>query len=154
MFIQTVGGAVLMSGNVTGLSSGAHGLHVYEFGDTMEGCKSMGAHYNPLFVNHGGPADPYRHVGDLGNIMAGEDGVAKIQESDHLISLGGPHSIVGRGLVVHQNKDDFGRGGDKESLRTGNAGGRVACGVIAWAMPPPPYRPPPPPAQPESTREE
>ncbi|XP_073980775.1 superoxide dismutase [Cu-Zn]-like isoform X3 [Rhodnius prolixus] len=143
MFVQGVGGTVLMSGNITGLTPGAHGFHVHELGDTSMGCKSMGSHYNPGLMNHGGPADPFRHVGDLGNIMAGEDGVAKLQESDHLISLSGPNSIVGRGLVVHQNRDDLGRGGDKESLRTGNAGGRVACGVIAWAAPPPPYLPPP-----------
>ena len=94
-----------------------------------------------LQSHHGGPADPYRHVGDLGNIQAGSDGVAKIHEADHLISLTGPNSIIGRGLVIHADKDDFGRGGDKESLRTGNAGERVACGVIVWARPPLPEPP-------------
>ncbi|KAK9513076.1 hypothetical protein O3M35_001348 [Rhynocoris fuscipes] len=146
MFVQGAGGAVLMSGNVTGLSPGAHGFHIHEFGDTSMGCKSMGAHYNPGLMNHGGPADPFRHVGDLGNLNAGEDGTATIQESDHLISLSGPHSIIGRGVVIHEKKDDLGRGGDKESIRTGNSGGRVACGVIALAAPPPPYQPPMAPA--------
>ncbi|KAF6204389.1 hypothetical protein GE061_002730 [Apolygus lucorum] len=147
-FTQTVNGIVLISGNVTGLTEGHHGFHIHDLGDTREGCKSMGPHFNPGLTHHGGPADPYRHVGDLGNIVAGSDGTAHIQESDHLITLTGPNSIVGRGIVVHANKDDFGRGGDKESLKTGNAGGRVACGVIGWAKPMPPI--PHPQQKPES----
>lgn len=67
----------------------------------------------------------------MGNINAGDDGVANIQISDHLISLTGPHNVIGRGIVVHANPDDLGRGGDQESLITGNAGNRVACGIIA-----------------------
>uniref|UniRef100_A0A146M700 Superoxide dismutase [Cu-Zn] n=1 Tax=Lygus hesperus TaxID=30085 RepID=A0A146M700_LYGHE len=148
MFTQTVNGIVLISGNITGLTEGQHGFHIHDLGDTREGCKSMGPHFNPGLTHHGGPADPYRHVGDLGNIVAGSDGAAHIQESDHLITLTGPNSIVGRGIVVHANKDDFGRGGDKESLKTGNAGGRVACGVIGWAKPMPPI--PHPQQKPES----
>ncbi|CAB0018416.1 unnamed protein product [Nesidiocoris tenuis] len=150
MFTQTVNGIVLISGNITGLTEGHHGFHVHELADTREGCKSMGPHFNPGLTNHGGPADPYRHVGDLGNIVAGSDGTAHIQESDHLITLTGPNTIVGRGIVVHASKDDFGRGGDKESLKTGNAGGRVACGVIGWARPMPPI-PPPSPEKPEAS---
>ncbi|XP_075220759.1 superoxide dismutase [Cu-Zn]-like isoform X2 [Lycorma delicatula] len=125
------GGPVFLTGNVTGLTPGKHGFHIHSYGDLREGCESLGPHFNPFLVQHGGPTDPYRHVGDLGNIVAGDDGVAKIQISDHLISLTGPHNVIGRGLVVKANPDDLGRGGDQESLVTGNAGSRVSCGIIA-----------------------
>uniref|UniRef100_A0A1B6CGP8 Superoxide dismutase [Cu-Zn] n=1 Tax=Clastoptera arizonana TaxID=38151 RepID=A0A1B6CGP8_9HEMI len=123
-------GPVFISGNITGLEKGRHGFHIHQKGDLREGCKSAGSHYNPFNVQHGSPTDPYRHIGDLGNIEAGEDGVVQLQISDPLISLVGPQSIIGRGVVVHEKEDDLGRGGDNESLVTGNAGARLACGVI------------------------
>jgi Cu-Zn family superoxide dismutase len=79
---------------------------------------------------HGSPQDRIRHVGDLGNIIAGEDGVAEIRLCDRLISLSGMNSIIGRSVVVHANPDDLGRGGAPDSNTTGNAGARVACGII------------------------
>jgi len=69
-------------------------------------------------------------LGDLGNITADESGVAKINIVSNRIVLMGDRSIVGRGVVVHADKDDLGQGGDEESLKTGNAGDRLACGVI------------------------
>lgn len=86
-----------------------------------------------LQLQHGGPRDPHRHAGDLGNVEAGEDGTVKLQIIDELISLTGPLNIAGRGIVVHEKEDDFGRGGNPESLKTGNAGGRLACGIIGYA---------------------
>lgn len=86
---------------------------------------------------HAGPKDENRHVGDLGNVEAA-GGVAKFEIEDKLIQLAGDHSIVGRSLVVHADADDLGQGvGDKkdESLKTGNAGARLACGVIGRAAP-------------------
>jgi Cu-Zn family superoxide dismutase len=79
---------------------------------------------------HGAPNDTERHVGDLGNIGAGADGVANINITDNVISLHGPHSIIGRALVVHSGTDDLGKGGTDESRKTGSAGSRIACGVI------------------------
>uniref|UniRef100_A0AAR2IRJ8 Superoxide dismutase [Cu-Zn] n=1 Tax=Pygocentrus nattereri TaxID=42514 RepID=A0AAR2IRJ8_PYGNA len=67
---------------------------------------------------------------DLGNVTAGDDGVAKINIEDKILSLSGPYSIIGRTMVIHEKVDDLGKGGDEESLKTGNAGGRLACGVI------------------------
>jgi Cu-Zn family superoxide dismutase len=83
-----------------------------------------------LQKRHGAPNDTERHVGDLGNIDANADGVANLSFTDSLISLSGPHSIIGRALVVHSGTDDLGKGGTEESLKTGNAGSRIACGVI------------------------
>lgn len=112
------------------MAKGDHGFHVHEFGDNTNGCTSAGAHFNPHSKNHGGPDAIERHVGDLGNVNADCNGIAKIDIVDKQISLCGEHSIVGRTMVVHADPDDLGRGGHELSLTTGNAGARVACGVI------------------------
>lgn len=134
-FSQTGGptSPVRVYGNITGLSPGHHGFHIHQYGDTTQGCGSMGGHYNPLQLRHGAPDDHYRHIGDLGNILAGEDGVARVEIRDRQLSLNGLSSIIGRGLVVHSGEDDLGKGGDAGSLKTGNAGSRVSCAVIARA---------------------
>lgn len=83
-----------------------------------------------------GPAHPLtteRHIGDLGNIFTASDNApTHVFIVDHIITLaeGRENSILGRAFVLHAGEDDLGRGGDEESTKTGNAGGRVACGVI------------------------
>ena len=72
-------------------------------------------------------------AGDLGNIQANDAGVAKVDIKDSQISLSGPLSVVGRSLVVHEDPDDLGQGGHELSKTTGNAGARLACGVIGLA---------------------
>ncbi|KDQ62306.1 hypothetical protein JAAARDRAFT_189645 [Jaapia argillacea MUCL 33604] len=99
-------------------------------GDTTNGCISAGSHFNPYNKNHGAPTSAERHVGDLGNIETDGSGVASFELQDNLISLNGPLSIIGRTVMVHAGTDDLGKGGNEESLKTGNAGGRAACGVI------------------------
>jgi Cu-Zn family superoxide dismutase len=79
---------------------------------------------------HGAPTDTERMVGDLGNIEADEAGVCNVVISDKLVKLLGPHSVIGRSLVICAGADDTGRGGQDNSLTTGNAGPRVAYGVI------------------------
>ncbi|XP_065367713.1 extracellular superoxide dismutase [Cu-Zn] isoform X2 [Calliphora vicina] len=115
---------------ITGLTPGKHGFHVHEKGDLTNGCLSMGGHFNPDKMDHGGPSDEVRHVGDLGNIEANADGVVDTTFTDHLISLTGPRTIIGRGLVIHDMIDDLGKTTHPDSKKTGNAGGRAACGVI------------------------
>ncbi|XP_055694697.1 superoxide dismutase [Cu-Zn] [Lutzomyia longipalpis] len=124
---------VVLSGEVTGLTPGQHGFHVHEFGDNTNGCVSAGAHYNPHGKEHGGPDSAVRHAGDLGNIVADANGVGKVAISDKQISLSGQYSVIGRTLVVHADPDDLGLGGHELSKTTGNAGARVACGVIGIA---------------------
>ncbi|KAK2580569.1 hypothetical protein KPH14_007693 [Odynerus spinipes] len=124
---------VKVTGEVSGLKKGLHGFHVHEFGDNTNGCTSAGAHFNPNGKEHGGPTDAVRHVGDLGNIEAGDDGVAKVNITDQVIQLLGEHNVVGRTLVVHADPDDLGKGGHELSKTTGNAGARIACGVIGIA---------------------
>eukprot|EP01094_Clydonella_sp_ATCC50884_P015852 TRINITY_DN26521_c0_g1_i1.p2 TRINITY_DN26521_c0_g1~~TRINITY_DN26521_c0_g1_i1.p2 ORF type:complete len:155 (+),score=50.72 TRINITY_DN26521_c0_g1_i1:35-499(+) len=113
-----------------GLTPGKHGFHIHMYGDTTNGCTSTGGHFNPHGKNHGGPDAEERHVGDLGNITAGDDGSAVLDVTDRNVSLAGPHSVVGRAIVVHAGEDDLGLGGHDDSLTTGHAGGRVLCGVI------------------------
>jgi Cu-Zn family superoxide dismutase len=122
------GDTVRITGVVRGLTPGKHGFHVHEFGDVSgrKDGKSTGGHDNPGETKHGKPTDKERHVGDLGNITADEDGVAKVNITDNVISLSGPHSIIGRSILIHAGADDFGQ-------PTGNAGARVGFGVIGIA---------------------
>ncbi|XP_012535395.1 superoxide dismutase [Cu-Zn] 2 [Monomorium pharaonis] len=121
---------VKVTGQISGLQPGLHGFHVHEFGDNTNGCTSAGAHFNPLGKDHGGPDHVERHIGDLGNVRAGPDGIANVELTDSKIQLCGNHSIIGRTLVVHADPDDLGQGGHELSKTTGNAGARLACGII------------------------
>lgn len=94
---------------------------------------SAGPHFNPAGKEHGGPSDEVRHAGDLGNVEAGDDGVAKVDIKDCQISLSGERNIIGRTVVVHADPDDLGKGGHELSKTTGNAGARSGCGVIGLA---------------------
>ena len=121
---------------MTGLLAGKHGIHIHEFGNLSDGCNSAGAHFNPNKQNHGGPDADVRHVGDLGNIESnGPKETAVINTYDHLITLSGANNVIGRSVVIHADPDDLGLGGQTDSLTTGHAGIRVACGVIGQCAP-------------------
>ncbi|KAJ6708374.1 SUPEROXIDE DISMUTASE CU-ZN -RELATED [Salix viminalis] len=125
---QEDGGPTTVNVRITGLTPGPHGFHLHEYGDTTNGCMST-AHFNPNKLTHGAPEDEIRHAGDLGNIVANADGVAEVTIVDSQIPLTGPNAVIGRALVVHELEDDLGKGGHELSLTTGNAGGRLACGM-------------------------
>ena len=130
-FIQKEKEDVVIKVNISGLKPGKHGFHIHEAGDLTDSCSSACKHFNPYNKNHGGPDSKERHVGDLGNVTT-KNGVTKGKFYDNYISLN-PKSkccIIGRCVVVHDKEDDLGQGGDEESLKTGNAGKRLACGVI------------------------
>ena len=118
-------GGLKVAVSLSGLKEGEHGFHVHEFGDcsSADG-SSAGGHFNPTAEPHAGPHDPQRHTGDLGNVKAGADGLATIEYVDPKAAFDGPNSILGRGVIVHANPDDL------KTQPTGNAGGRLACGVV------------------------
>ena len=128
LLMQKPGTPTLIKGRIQGLKPGEHGFHIHEFGDMSDGCASMGGHYNPDGVDHGDLEEG--HVGDLENVTANEDGIADFTIVAKRVDLVGDRSVVGRGMVIHADRDDLGKGGDAESLKTGNAGERLACGVI------------------------
>ncbi len=123
-------GGVLVRARVEGLTPGEHGFHVHQWGDVdCPDGKCTGGHFDPFGEPHGAPDAPLRHVGDLGNLVAGPDGVADYERLDSRLRLEGPNSIVGRAVVVHAGPDDF------SSQPSGAAGPRVAVGVIGIAPP-------------------
>ncbi|KAG9294007.1 hypothetical protein G9A89_019345 [Geosiphon pyriformis] len=117
--------------NLTGIEPGEHGFHIHEFGDQTDGCVSAGPHFNPFGKKHGAPTAQERHVGDLGNVTADKDQNVVTTIYDSQVKLSGENSVVGRSVVVHALRDDLGlKENDEESLKTGNAGARLLCGVI------------------------
>jgi len=123
-----VEGGVRIVAKIQGLKPGKHGFHIHEFGDcSAPDGTSAGGHYNPLGQAHAGPDAEKRHVGDLGNILADAGGFGTYDRVDKLLRVNGPDSILGRAVVVHAGEDDY------VSQPTGNAGARVACGVIGIA---------------------
>ncbi len=120
-----VAGGVRVSAKVSGLTPGVHGFHVHEFGDcSAADGSSAGGHFNPAGAPHAGPAEAHRHAGDMGNLTAGPDGTAALEYVDGQAALEGTNSVLGRGVIVHANPDDL------KTQPTGNAGGRIACGVV------------------------
>ncbi|QEH38069.1 Superoxide dismutase [Cu-Zn] precursor [Aquisphaera giovannonii] len=123
------GGKVKVHAEISGLAPGEHGFHIHEFGVWSEDGMAAGGHYNPTAQKHAGTDTPKRHVGDLGNITANSNGNATVDIEDENLSFHGPTSILGRGVVVHEKADDL------KSQPSGNAGGRVAVGVVGVAKP-------------------
>jgi Cu-Zn family superoxide dismutase len=142
--------------NLSGMKPGKmRACHIHEYGDESQGCKSLGAHWNPLHSEHGycylsiGENTPSifdsitndhlegfgdSHAGDLlNNIQPDEEGKFKYVYYDPRIQIQGDvsQSIVGRSVVIHEGVDDLGLGNAKDSKTTGNAGGRMACAIIA-----------------------
>lgn len=126
-FVQA-GSQVLVSGEVRGLKPGAeHGFHVHEKGDcSSPDGTSAGGHFNPEGKPHGQHGPGLHHAGDLPSLKADANGVAAFSFESNSIAVGsGATDIVGKGLIVHRDPDDY------TTQPTGNAGPRLACAVIA-----------------------
>ncbi|MDO4904882.1 MAG: superoxide dismutase family protein [Lautropia sp.] len=126
---ENEGDKVRISGEVSGLKAeSSHGFHVHEKGDcSAPDGSSAGGHFGLVGQEHGSPNEAGSHVGDLGNIRTDEDGVARVDivVPRSKLTLGeGEKDVIGRGLIVHAKADDL------VSQPTGNAGDRLACGVI------------------------
>ena len=125
-FVQ-VGNKVRASGEVRGLQPGAvHGFHVHEKGDCSSGDgMSAGGHFNPTSTPHGNHDMGAHHAGDLPSLKADAYGTAAFSFESATISVGGGATdVVGKGLIVHRDPDDF------KTQPTGNSGPRIACAVI------------------------
>ncbi|WDS34866.1 superoxide dismutase family protein [Pseudoxanthomonas sp.] len=126
--LTPVQGGVRIAGIVGGLpASGRFGFHVHETGDcSAVDASSAGGHFNPTHQPHGSAKIGAHHLGDMDNIVADAEGVARIDTllGGVLLGGGGSTDLVGRALVVHANPDDY------ATQPAGNAGPRVACGVI------------------------
>ena len=103
-----------------------HGFHIHEAGDCSSGDgMSTKGHFNPHGKPHGNPSAGERHAGDLPALKAGKDGRAKVDVTLDIITVrAGPASVIGRGLIIHADPDDY------KTQPTGNTGARIACGVI------------------------
>jgi len=123
---KEVDGGVEVTANLEGLKKGDHGFHIHEKGDcSAKDASSAGGHFNPGKHKHGAPDASEHHEGDLGNVTAGADGKATTTMTIKGVTLGeGDTSIIGKGFIIHEKADDM------KTQPTGNAGGRVACGVI------------------------
>lgn len=124
------GSAVSIRGEITGLAPGKeHGFHVHEVGEcSLPDFKSAGEHFNPTADPHGGPESTSRHLGDLPNAKADENGRALIDMEAKGLTLvdkdGAPTAILGKAIVVHAMRDDY------KTQPSGDSGDRIACGVI------------------------
>ncbi len=122
------GDEVKVVADINGLEPGKHGFHVHEFGDcSSPDATSAGSHFNPTKHQHGAPDATDRHAGDLGNIEADSSGKAHLELTDKAMKLSGNDSIVGHAVIVHEKADDL------KTQPTGDAGGRLACGVVGVA---------------------
>ncbi len=128
-FVQ-IGDKVRVTAKVRGLKpKGEFGFHIHEAGDCSSGDgMSAKGHFNPYGKPHAHAGTPERHAGDLTSLKSDDDGEASLRVDLDIISVSpGPASVVGRGLIVHAQPDDF------TTQPTGNAGARSACAVIQRA---------------------
>lgn len=116
---------------IRGLSPNTlHGCHIHVGNDLSKGCNALGGHFNPTNQRHGG-LNSGGHAGDLGNVYADNDGMVNMLiYSDNLRLQPGKFNIMNRSLIIHADLDDLGKGGDSESLKTGNSGKRILAGII------------------------
>lgn len=119
---------VLLQIDLTGFApNSTHAFHIHANGDCSDPkAVSAGPHFNPTASHHGGPDAQNRHAGDMGNLKANEKGEVHTQRINTMVTLDGdlPNSAIGKAIIIHESEDDF------KTQPTGNAGGRIACGVI------------------------
>ncbi|XP_071800030.1 copper chaperone for superoxide dismutase-like [Asterias amurensis] len=126
--LQLANNSCIIEGTVDGLTPGAHALNIHEYGDLSDGCNSCGMHFNPTNSRHGGPSDEERHYGDLGNVVADDNGRAVFRMENDRVQV---WDVIGRCMVMHSKGDDLGQGDSPNSKEDGNSGPGVACGIIA-----------------------
>jgi superoxide dismutase, Cu-Zn family len=132
VYFEEKGDVVHVTGHIKGLEPNSkHGFHIHQYGDeTKDDGTSAGGHFNPHSKPHAGPDAAAHHAGDLGNVVADENGEVKIDiEAKWLQIDAGPHAVLGRAVVIHAGPDDL------TSQPSGAAGPRIGVGVVGWANP-------------------
>lgn len=114
------------------LPPGIHGFHIHESANMRKGCNSLGSHYNPFGNMHSGLNELENHIGDLGNINVDATGRCNSVIMVNYLPMSGKYSVIGRSMVIHSGMDDLGKGGNEDSKKTGNSGGRISCGIIGY----------------------
>lgn len=123
-FVQEKKG-IRITATIHGLTPGKHGFHIHKYGNCGgDDGTCAGDHFNPTNAPHGAPTDKHVHAGDLGNLVADQDGNAQYDEINNNVALFGPACILGRSVIIHADSDDL------HSQPTGNSGKRIGCGVI------------------------
>ena len=126
--VVPMGDGVHLTGEVGGLSPGStHAIHIHEKGDcSAADASSAGGHFNPSAQPHGKVGSGAHHGGDMDNLVANAEGVAQVNAHAQGVTLGGgaANDVAGKAVIVHAGADDY------RTQPTGNAGGRVACGII------------------------
>jgi Cu-Zn family superoxide dismutase len=124
-FQELADGAVEVRVQLTNVPPGIHGFHVHEVGDCGDNGNNAKGHFNPMNMPHAGPDATSRHAGDFGNVTANANGEVNTTFTTRSITLSpGSSSAVGRAVILHANPDDL------TTQPTGNAGGRIACGIV------------------------
>jgi len=125
-FTERSRGGVRIEVHIENATPGTHGIHIHEKGDcSAPDASSAGGHFNPGGMQHAGPMDAMRHAGDFGNITIEANGTGHLDlVSDVLTVRPGPNSVVGKAIVFHEKVDDL------KTQPSGNAGGRLGCGVV------------------------
>lgn len=118
-------GAVKVQGQISGLEPNSnHAFHVHDVGDCGNNGENAGEHFNPLNTPHGKYGDLPHHAGDFPQLESDENGLATVDFTAETISLSEPTTnVLGRALIVHANEDKY-------TQPSGDAGARIACGVI------------------------
>jgi Cu-Zn family superoxide dismutase len=124
-FTEQAGGGIQVVTRVEGASPGQHGLHLHQ-GGSCDGpdFQSAGDHFNPTNAPHGGPDSAQHHAGDFGNIEIAADGTGTSDVTSAMLAVEGANGVLGHAVILHQEEDDL------TSQPSGNAGARVACGVV------------------------
>jgi Cu-Zn family superoxide dismutase len=123
--VQLSDGAVEVTVDLTGVPPGVHGFHVHDKGDCGDNGNAAGGHFNPLGTPHAGPDTSSHHAGDFGNVTADASGNVSTRFTTRSVTVEpGATSAIGHAIILHANPDDL------TTQPTGNAGGRIACGVV------------------------
>jgi len=125
LLTQMADGSVDVKVDLTGVPAGIHGFHVHDKGDCGDNGNAAGGHFNPTTEAHGAPDMPPHHAGDFGNVTANDAGEVHTRFTTRSVTVEpGAKSAIGHAVILHANPDDL------KTQPTGNAGARIACGVV------------------------